>query len=62
MTDLIEVLDRLTNTAKELLDLCKEQAEIIEALDLVSVDDALEARGRLEKCERDIIRYEGRPL
>lgn len=60
--DLIETLDRLTNTAKELLDLCKEQAEIIEALDLVSVDDALETRGRLEKCERDIIRCEGRPL
>lgn len=28
--DLIETLDRLTGVAKELLDICREQAEIIE--------------------------------
>ena len=52
--DLIEALDRLTNTAKELLDICREQAKIIEQHDLISVDDALQARGRLEQLGGDL--------
>ena len=52
--DLIETLDRLTNTAKELLDICREQAKIIEQHDLVNVDDALQARGRLEQIRGDL--------
>ena len=55
--DMIETLDKLTGVAKELLDLCKEQAEIIEVLDLVSVDDALEARGLLTKSEQVLGKY-----
>lgn len=50
MTDLIETLEKLTETAKELLSICEEQAKIIEMHDLVSVDDALQRRGELEKC------------
>jgi hypothetical protein len=52
--DLIETLDRLTNTAKELLDICREQAEIIEMHDLVSVDQAMDRRGELEKIRGDL--------
>ena len=52
--DLIETLDRLTNTAKELLDICREQAKIIEQHDLISVDDALQTRGRLEQLGGDL--------
>jgi len=55
--DLVETLEKLTETTKELLDLCKEQAEIIEALDLVSVDDALETRGLLTKSEQVLGKY-----
>ena len=50
MTDLIETLEKLTETAKELLSICEEQAKIIEMHDLVSADDALQRRGELEKC------------
>lgn len=52
--DLIETLDILTDTAKQLLELCCEQAKIIEQNDAVSVDKALETRGLIEKCKRDI--------
>jgi len=48
MTDLIETLDKLTGVAKELLDICEEQAKIIEMHDLVSVDQAIDRRGELE--------------
>lgn len=61
MTDLIETLEKLTETAKELLDICREQAKIIEMHDLVSVDDALRRRGELEKIRRQIIEYEKVP-
>ena len=47
-TDLIEALDKLTGVAKELLDICEEQAKIIEMHDLVSVDQAMDRRGELE--------------
>lgn len=50
MTDLIETLEKLTETAKELLSICEEQAKIIEMHDLVSTEDALSRRGELEKC------------
>lgn len=52
--DMIETLDRLTNTAKELFDICREQAKIIEQHDLISVDDALQTRGRLEQLGGDL--------
>ena len=61
MTDLIETLEKLTETAKELLSICEEQAKIIEMHDLVSVDDALRRRGELEKIRRQIIEYEKVP-
>jgi len=51
---LIELLDRLTDIAKELLDICREQAKIIEQHDLISVDDALQTRGRLEQLGGDL--------
>jgi len=51
---LIEVLDRLTEVSKELLDICREQAKIIEQHDLISADDTLQARGRLEKIRGDL--------
>ena len=54
MTNLIETLDKLTGVAKELLDICREQAEIIEQHDLISVDDALQTRGRLEQLGGDL--------
>lgn len=46
--DLIETLEKLTGTAKNLLDICEEQAKIIEMHDLVSVDQAMDRRGELE--------------
>lgn len=52
--DLIETLDKLTETAENLLDICFEQAKIIEMHDLVSADDALSRRGELESF-RDIL-------
>lgn len=52
--DMIETLDKLTDTTKELLDICREQAEIIEQHDLISVDDALQTRGRLEQLGGDL--------
>lgn len=52
--DLIETLDALTEMAKRLLEICSEQAKIIEQHDLVSVDDALSRRGELESF-RDIL-------
>ena len=51
---LIELLDRLTDIAKELFDICCEQAKIIEQHDLISVDDALQTRGRLEQIRGDL--------
>ena len=54
MTDLIETLDALTDMAKKLLEICSEQAKIIEQHDLVSVDDAMDRRGELENF-RDIL-------
>lgn len=45
---MIETLDKLTETAKNLLDICEEQAKIIEMHDLVSVDQAMDRRGELE--------------
>ena len=36
--DLIETLDKLTGVAKELLDICCEQAKIIEMHDLVNYE------------------------
>lgn len=52
--DLIETLEKLTNTAKELLDICCEQAKIIEQHDLISADDALQTRGQLEQIRGDL--------
>lgn len=52
--DLIETLEKLTETAKNLLDICEEQAEIIEMHDLVSVDQAMDRRGELEKIRGDL--------
>jgi len=52
--DLIETLEKITGVAKELLDICCEQAEIIEMHDLISVDDALQTRGRLEQLGGDL--------
>ena len=52
--DLIETLEKLTGVAKELLDICYEQAKVIEMHDLVSADDALSRRGELESF-RDIL-------
>lgn len=52
--DLIEVLDRLTEVSKELLDICRERAKIIEQHDLISADDALQARGRLEQIRGEV--------
>ena len=52
MTDLIETLEKLTETAKELLDICEEQAKIIEMHDLVSVDQAIDRRGELESFKQ----------
>ena len=52
--DLIETLDALTDMAKKLLEICSEQAKIIEQHDLVSVDDAMDRRGELENF-RDIL-------
>lgn len=52
--DLIEALDRLTEVSKELLDICREQAKIIEQHDLISADDALQARGRLEQIRGEV--------
>lgn len=46
--NLIEALDKLTGVAKELLDICEEQAKIIEMHDLISVDQAMDRRGELE--------------
>ena len=46
--DLIETLDRLTDTTKELLDICREQAKVIEQNDLISVEMAMDRRGELE--------------
>jgi len=54
MTDLIETLDALTEIAKKLLEICSEQAKMIEQHDLVSTDDALSRRGELESF-RDIL-------
>ena len=52
--DAIELIDKLTETAKALLDICCEQAKIIEMNDLVSADDVLQRRGELESF-RDIL-------
>jgi hypothetical protein len=52
--DVIELIDKLTETSKALLDICCEQAKIIEMNDLVSVDDVLRRRGELESF-RDIL-------
>lgn len=52
--DLVETLEKLTEISKELLDICCEQAKIIEQHDLISVDDALQARGRLEQLGGDL--------
>lgn len=52
--DLIETLEKLTGVVKELLDICEEQAKVIEMHDLVSADDALSRRGELESF-RDIL-------
>ena len=46
--DVIELIDKLTETAKSLLDICCEQARIIEMHDLISADDVLRRRGELE--------------
>ena len=48
MTNLIETLDKLTGVAKELLDICREQAKVIEQNDLISVEMAMDRRGELE--------------
>jgi len=50
--DLIETLEKLTETAKNLLDICEEQAKIIEMHDLVSVDQAMDRRGELESFKQ----------
>ena len=52
--DLIEVLNKLTEISKELLDICEEQAKVIEMHDLVSVDQAMDRRGELEKIRGDL--------
>lgn len=50
--DLIKTLDRLTDTTKELLDICREQAEVIEQNDLISVEMAMDRRGELESFKK----------
>ena len=52
--DLIETLDALTEMEKRLLEICSEQAKVIEQHDLVSVDDAMDRRGEIESF-RDIL-------
>ena len=52
--DLIEALDKLTEIVKNLLDICEEQAKVIEMHDLVSVDQAMDRRGEIESF-RDIL-------
>lgn len=59
--DIVETLENILNVSKQLLDICGEQAKIIEMHDLVSVDDALRRRGELEKIRRQIIEYEKVP-
>lgn len=50
--DLIETLEKLTGVAKELLDICREQAKVIEQNDLISVEMAMDRRGELESFEK----------
>ena len=52
--DVIELIDKLTETSKALLDICCEQAKIIEMHELISADDVLRRRGELESF-RDIL-------
>ena len=41
----IELIEKLIEGYKELLDICKHQALLIEQHDLISIDDALSTRG-----------------
>lgn len=50
-TDLIETLDRLTNTAKELLDICEEQAKVIEMAGLKCRREEIEEFEKMLKGE-----------
>ena len=50
--DLIETLDALTDMTKKLLEICSEQAKVIEQHNLVSADDALSRREELESFRR----------
>ena len=50
--DLIETLEKLTGVTKELLDICCEQAKVIEQNDLISVEMAMDRRGELESFEK----------
>lgn len=50
--DLIETLEKLTGVAKELLDICEEQAKVIEQNDLISVEMAMDRRGELESFKK----------
>ena len=49
----IELFEILIEGYKELLDICKRQALLIEQHDLISIDDALSTRGQLNKSEDD---------
>ena len=50
----IELFEKLIEGYKELLDICKHQALLIEQHDLISIDDALSTRGQLIKLEDNI--------
>jgi hypothetical protein len=52
--DIVETLENILNVSKQLLDICGEQAKIIEMHDLISADDVLRRRGELESF-RDIL-------
>lgn len=52
--DVIELIDKLTETSKALLDLCKEQAKIIEMHELLSAGDTHELRDEIEKLKGQV--------
>jgi hypothetical protein len=52
--DIVETLENILNVSKQLLDICGEQAKIIEMNNLISADDVLRRRGELESF-RDIL-------
>lgn len=49
---LIETLEKLTETAKNLLDICCEQAKVIEQNDLISADQTIDRQRELESFRK----------